>query len=230
VIKRKRHKDIKSEKASSPLNPLIRVAIMAFIVLIALTAFSYSETIESSVFSTTESSVHKTGYILFILPQYNFVDDEYTIPKVIISRAGYTIEVASATTREPALGTDITKVRPNLAVEQINVDRYDAVVFVGGYLAKKFYENTVLIDKARAFNAKGKLICAMDNIPVYLAKWGLLKGIKATVHPSLVKDIKKMGVNYVDKDIVIDKNFITVDTYRYSDAFACEVVNELSKR
>jgi protease I len=172
----------------------------------------------------------KTGYVLFIIPQFNFVDDEYTIPKVVISRAGYTVEVASVSTKELALGTDISKVRPNLTVEQINVDRYDAVVFVGGYLAKKFYENPVLIEKAREFNAKGKLICAMDNIPVYLAKWGLLKDIKATVHPALVKDLKKMGINYVDKDIVIDKNFITVNMYRYSDAFAGEVVTELSKR
>jgi protease I len=174
-------------------------------------------------------AISKTGYVLFIIPQFNFVDDEYTIPKVIISRAGYTIEVASESTREPALGTDIMKVRPNLTVEQINVDRYDAVVFVGGYLAKKFYENPILIEKAREFKTKGKLICAMDNIPVYMAKWGLLKGIKATVNPSLARDMKKMGVNYVDKDIVIDKNFITVDMYRYSDAFAGEVVNALNK-
>jgi protease I len=177
----------------------------------------------------TAEAISKTGYVLFIIPQFNFVDDEYTIPKVIISRAGYTIEVASESTREPALGTDIMKVRPNLTVEQINVDRYDAVVFVGGYLAKKFYENPVLIDKAKEFKAKGKLICAMDNIPVYMAKWGLLKDIKATVNPSLARDLKKMGVHYVDKDIVIDKNFITVDMYRYSDAFAGEVVNALNK-
>ena len=187
------------------------------------------ETIEASA-PTAEARTLKTGYVLFIIPQYNFVDDEYTIPKVMLSRAGYTVEVASTSTREIALGTDIIKVRPNLAIEQINVDRYDAVVFVGGYLAKKFYENNVLIDKAKEFKSKGKLICAMDNIPIYLAKWGLLKDIKVTVHPALVKDLKKMGINYVDKDIVIDKNFITVNMYRFSDAFAGEVVQELSKR
>lgn len=38
-----------------------------------------------------------------------------------------------------------------------------------------------------------------------------------------------MGVSYVEKDIVIDKNFITVDIYRYSDAFAGEVVDALNK-
>ena len=70
----------------------------------------------------------------------------------------------------------------------------------------------------------------MDNIPIYLAKWGLLKDIKVTIHPSLVKDLKKMGINYVEKDIVIDKDFITVDMYKYSDAFAGEVVDALNKR
>lgn len=204
--------------------------LLLFCIVIFSGNLAYSETLEASATSSAEAKGPKTGYVLFILSQYNFVDDEYTIPKVIISRAGYTVEVASASTSEIALGADIMKVRPNLAVEQINTDKYDAVVFVGGYLAKKFYENPALIEKAKEFRAKGVLICAMDNIPVYMAKWGLLKDVKVTVHPSLVRDLKKMGINYVDKDIVIDKNFITVDMYKYSDAFAGEVVQELSKR
>ena len=179
---------------------------------------------------SNEVKTSKTGYVLFIIPQYNFPDDEYTIPKVIISRAGYTVEVASTSTRELALGTDIIKVRPNLTIEQIDPDKYDAVVMTGGYLSKKFYENPVLIQKMTEFKSKGKLICAMDNIPLFLAKWGLLKDVKVTVHPSLIKDIKKMGINYVEKDIVVDKNFITVNIYKFSDAFASEVVQELSKR
>jgi len=188
------------------------------------------ETIEAANPPTSEAKTAKTGYVLFIIPQYNFPDDEYTIPKVMISRAGYTVEVASTSTKELALGTDIIKVRPNLPIEQINVDKYDAVVMVGGYLSKKFYEKQALIDKITQFKAKGKLICAMDNIPMYLAKWGLLKDVKVTVHPALAKDIKKMGINYVEKDIVMDKNFITVNIYKYSDAFAEEVIQELSKR
>lgn len=190
----------------------------------------FCDTIEAKAAPSSEVRPSKTNYVLFIIPQYNFVDDEYTIPKVIISRAGYTVEVASESTKEVALGADIMKVRPNLAVERINVDRYDALVMVGGYLSKKFYENPVLIEKVKEFNSRGKLICAMDNMPYYLALWGLLKDVKATVNPSLAKSMKKMGINVIDKDIVIDKNFMTVDMYKYSDAFASEVVQELSKR
>ena len=198
--------------------------------LVVFCAPALCNTLEVANAPTSEVKTAKTGYVLFIIPQYNFPDDEYTIPKVMISRAGYTVEVASTSTKELALGTDIIIVRPNLPIEQINVDKYDAVVMVGGYLSKKFYENQALIDKVTQFKAKGKLICAMDNIPIYLAKWGLLKDVKVTVHPALAKDIKKMGINYVDKDIVMDKNFITVNIYKFSDAFAAEVIQELSKR
>jgi putative intracellular protease/amidase len=184
------------------------------------------ETIENT--PSVEARPAKTGYVLFIIPQYNFVDDEYTIPKIVISRAGYTVEVASESTTEAALGTDAIKVRPNFTVAQINTDRYDAVVFVGGYLSKKFYENPVLMAKTKEFKDKGRLICAMDNIPYFLAQWGLLKNIKATINPSMAREFKKMGANYVEKDIVIDKNFITVDLYRYSDDFAADVVDQLN--
>jgi len=192
--------------------------------------YAYCETAEGQAPATSEAGSPKTNYVLFIIPQYNFVDDEYTIPKVIISRAGYTVEVASASTKEAALGQDFMKVRPNLTIDQIDVDRYDAVVFVGGYMSKKFFENPVLIDKARQFKEKGKLICAMDNTPQFLAKWGLLKDVKVTVNPYLAKSLKDMGINYVQKDIVIDKNFITVNLYKYSDAFANDIVDELNKR
>ncbi len=211
------------------------IIFSCFIFIFSLSVFGEppdaTATLETAtILSQVSSEAHaKTNYVLFIIPQYNFVDDEYTITKVMISRAGYTVEVASASTKEIALGTDIMKVRPNLTVEQINVDRYDALIMVGGYLSKKFYENPVLIDKVKEFNSKGKLIGAMDNMPYYLALWGLLKDVKVTVHPSLAKSMKKMGVNVVDKDIVIDKNFITVDMYKYSDAFAGEVIQALSK-
>jgi protease I len=188
----------------------------------------FCDTIEAANAPSAEARPAKTGYVLFVIPQFNFVDDEFSIPKIVISRAGYTVEVASESTTEAALGTDAIKVRPNFTVEQINTDRYDAVVFVGGYLSKKFYENPVLMAKTKEFKDKGRIICAMDNIPYFLAKWGLLKDIKATINPSMAKEFKKMGMNYVDKDIVIDKNFITVDTYRYSDAFAGEVVDQLN--
>jgi len=140
------------------------------------------------------------------------------------------VEVASQSTREVALGTDTIKVRPNLTIDQINVDKYDALILVGGYLSKKFYESPTLEAKVKEFNSRGKLIGAMDNMPYYLAKWGLLKDVKVTVHPSLAKTIQKMGINYVEKDIVIDQNFITVNIYRYSDAFANDFLEELKKR
>jgi len=180
--------------------------------------------------ASTGEAVFNGGYVLFIIPQYNFADDEYSIPKVIISRAGYTVETASTSTKELALGSDIIKVRPNLTIEQIDPAKYKGVIFVGGFLSKKFFDNKVLIEKAKEFSSRGTLIGAMDNTPYFMAQWGLLKDVKVTVTPSLAKAMKTMGINYTDKNIVIDKNFITVDSYRYSDAFAGEFLTELRKR
>lgn len=205
--------------------------ISAFIALLLVCpAFAGSSEATSESKASTSESTFNGGYVLFIIPQYNFSDDEYTIPKVIISRAGYTVETASISTKELALGADIIKVRPNLTIEQIDTAKYKGVIFVGGYLSKKFYDNKVLITKAQEFNARGTLIGAMDNIPYFMAQWGLLKDVKVTVNPSLIKAIKSMGINYIDKNIVIDKNFITVDVYRFSDSFAGEFVTELKKR
>jgi putative intracellular protease/amidase len=204
--------------------------LLALIFAANLAVSVYPDTLEAVQSPTSEPSRPDLGYVLIIIPQYNFVDNEYSIPKVTISRAGYTVEVASTSTKEIALGADIMKVRPNLTIEQINVDKYQAVVFVGGYMSKKFFENKVLIEKAKEFNDKGKLIGAMDNIPYFMAQWGMLKDVKVTVNKTLAKAIKSMNINYSDKDIIIDQNFITVNMQLYSDAFATEFVSELNKR
>lgn len=77
---------------------------------------SLCTTIETAAISTPEVQIStvKTGYVLMIIPQFNFPDDEYTIPKVILSRGGYTVEVASQSTREIAIGTDIMKGKADL--------------------------------------------------------------------------------------------------------------------
>jgi len=208
----------------------MKKALLTAAITLFCASSALSDTLETTVQPKYEPPPARSGYVLFIIPQYNFVDSEYTIPKVAISRAGYTVEVASTSTREIAVGADIMKVRPNLTIEQIDTDKYKAVIYVGGYLSKKFYENKVLIDKTKEFAAKGKLIGSMDNIPYFMAQWGLLKDVKVTVNSSLVKGIKSMGINYVNKNIVLDKNFITVDNQLYSDQFTTEFITELDRR
>lgn len=180
--------------------------------------------------SAAPETASQSGYVLMILPQFNFVDNEYTIPKVEISRAGYTVEVASTSTKEIAVGEDVIKVRPNVSIADIDTSRYKAVIFVGGYLSKTFFEDKTLIEKTREMNARGILIGAMDNTPYFLAQWGVVGSAEVTVNKSLAKGLKNMGIKYVDKDIVVDRNLITVDSYMYSEAFAGEFLQELEKR
>jgi putative intracellular protease/amidase len=216
--------------------------ILIALLLACISTFAYSQTTEGtaitsesfsletlSVTSVSQETSPGPGYVLFIIPQYNFVDDEYSIPKVVLSRAGYTIETASISTRELALGADIIKVRPKLTIEQIDISRYKAVIFVGGYLSKKFFENKALIEKAIAFNERGTLIGAMDNAPYFLAQWGIVGEARVTVNKSLAKTMKSMGVNYSEKNIVVDRNLVTVDSFMYSDAFAAEFLLALDK-
>ena len=204
-------------------------AFLFLLIFLCAAGACLADTSESSPQAVPEAVTH-SGWVLMVLPQYNFVDNEYTIPKVVISRAGYSIEVASTSTREIALGEDVIKVRPNLSVADIDSGRYIGVVFVGGYMSKKFFEDKALIEKTLEMNAKNVLIGAMDNTPYFLAKWGVVGDAKVTVNRSLAKAMKTMGVNYVDKDIVIDRNLITVDNLIYSDEFARDFVDELSKR
>jgi len=113
---------------------------------------------------------------------------------------------------------------------QINVDDYDAVIFIGGIGAREYYENAAALDIAKQTVEKGKILAAICIAPAILANAGLLDGKNVTSYPSEKIRLIKAGASYTGTDVERDGQIITASGPRAAEKFAKAIVNALQSR
>lgn len=101
-------------------------------------------------------------------------------------------------------------IEADLAIGEVDVDDYDALVLPGGQMNPDTLRlNDDALSIIRAFHDSGKLIAAVCHAPWLLIEAGLAKGLRATSYGSIKTDMINAGVNWVDQSAVEDKNIIT---------------------
>jgi len=146
--------------------------------------------------------------VLMIIASNNFRDEEYLHPREVLENEGAKITIASSTKKE-VTGMLGTKVIPDILMSEVNIDDYDAVIFVGGSGANEYWENEKAHEIAKKAYEKSKVIGAICIAPVTLARAGLLKGKKATVYTSEIENIKKEGAIYTGNSVEVDGKIVT---------------------
>lgn len=164
--------------------------------------------------------------ILIIIASNNFRDEEYNHPREIFEVEGATVTVAS-TTKKEVTGMLGMKVTPDILISEVNIDDYDAVVFVGGSGANEYWEDKKAHEIAKEAYSKGKVIGAICISPVTLARAGLLKDKKVTVYPSEIENIKKEGAIYTGNSVEVDGKIVTGDGPSAAKEFGKKIVELL---
>jgi protease I len=161
-------------------------------------------TVISLLFSTGCQA--KTNKILMIIASSDFRDEEFSVPRAIFEKAGYSVTVACSSLDE-SKGMLGMKVKPNITLDKVNVEDYDAVVFVGGVGAKEYFTDASAHKIATDALVKGKVVAAICIAPNILANAGLLKGKKATCNDA--GNLKAKGAIYTGKPVERDGKIIT---------------------
>jgi len=110
---------------------------------------------------------------------------------------------------------------PHKSIDDINVDDIDLLI-IPGVDPSKVNEKEKLYSLIKEVNKKDKFIGAICAAPVHLAKTSILSNRKYTTTLD-INSIEEFNVeNFVDKNVVIDKNIITAKASGYVD-FALEL-------
>jgi protease I len=178
--------------------------------------------------------------ILYILADK--YDDEHVLrTKPAFERNNYSTFVASNTLDE-IRGFhecyDFTPAKPDLLLADVNVMDYDAIVFVGSD-----HDNTILHDDHEAHRiasealAANRVVAAISDGPVILAKAGLLEGrtvnVIVNVHMHGVAEqwlhaIERAGATYTIRSPYRDGLLVTADIANVRVAYAIlEVIDEI---
>lgn len=180
--------------------------------------------------STIEKSENKK--IAMIIAFRSFRDEEYFIPKEEFEKAGLQVVTVSSELGT-AVGASGGDTEVNLLLEDLNVDDFNAIVFVGGPGAYKYIDNEQAHRIAKEAIEKDKVLAAICIAPAILARAGVLEGKKATVwsnilDKSAVKILEENGAIYEEKSVVVDGKIITANGPQAAKDFAKKVIEVLS--
>lgn len=114
---------------------------------------------------------------------------------------------------------------PEIQINEVNVDEFDALAIPGGFEEAGFYEDAYsdeFLNVIREFNRAGKIIASICVGALPIGKSRALTNRNATTYNlsngQRQKQLAEFGANVIcDEPIVIDKNIIT--SYNPSTAF-----------
>ena len=164
--------------------------------------------------------------LMVIAPQ-GFRDEELFEPKHILEESGIEVTVASLT-RNVAQGMLGGHITPDITINEVSVEEYDTVIFVGGTGASVYWNDAAAHKLIQDATHRDKIVAAICIAPVTLANAGVLEGKKATVWSSEGNHIAQKGGVYTAKDVERDGNIITASGPSCAQAFGEEIVKALS--
>lgn len=176
------------------------------------------------------------GKKIAILATDGFEQVELTEPKKILEDEGAQVTVLSVdkTPRE-IKGWDKTDWGKTVKVDGLVKDaqptQFDALVLPGGQInPDKLRIDQDAVNFVKQFVATGKTTAAICHGPWTLIEAGVVKGKTMTSWPSVHTDLKNAGANWVDKQVVVDGQFITSRKPEDIPAFTDKIIEALSKQ
>ncbi|HVL76602.1 MAG TPA: type 1 glutamine amidotransferase domain-containing protein, partial [Noviherbaspirillum sp.] len=154
-----------------------------------------------------------TGMRVAVLVTDGFEQVEMTGPIQALERADASVQIVSDHTGE-VRGCHGEQPADTFEVHFRFADAdpmdFDAVLLPGG---PKNGERIATIPEAQHFvqqmDELGKPIAAICHGPLLLASAGLLEGRTMTSWPEIESDMRQVGANWVDREVVVDGNLIT---------------------
>lgn len=105
---------------------------------------------------------------------------------------------------------------PEVTLDSVKVEDYDALAIPGGFEEAGFYNDgydSRFSKIIQEFHEQGKWIATICVAALTLGKAGVLEGRKATTydHPTSIRksQLREFGAHVVDEQIVVDGNLIT---------------------
>lgn len=171
--------------------------------------------------------------IAMIIAFREFRDEEYFIPKQILSSAGAKI-ITVSTSLGQAIGKMGGDVKVDLLLDELKPGDYDAVLFIGGPGAAKYIDDSLAHQIAREVGETDMVLGAICVAPAILARAGVLRGKNATVwssvlDKSIVKILKEEGAIYKPEPVVIDRRIITANGPAAAKEFAYAIIEKLGQ-
>ncbi|HLV64214.1 MAG TPA: type 1 glutamine amidotransferase domain-containing protein [Polyangiaceae bacterium] len=118
----------------------------------------------------------------------------------------------------------------DLQIEQADPKAFDALLLPGGALnPDQLRMVPEVVEFVRAFAVSGKPIGAICHAAWTLVEADVVRGKTMTSWPSLRKDLENAGATWVDREVVVDKGWVTSRKPADIPAFVGKLIEEMTE-
>jgi protease I len=168
-----------------------------------------------------------------ILTENGFEEVELTSPMNALEQAGATVHIISPQKdKVKAWNHDhwSIELQVDKNLSEANPEDYDMLVLPGGVLnPDKLRLNKEAVSFAQHFLEQGKPVAAICHGPQTLIETGMIDGKTMTSYWSVRTDLVNAGVNWVDKEVIVDNGLVTSRSPEDLEAFNKKMIEELSE-
>jgi protease I len=155
-----------------------------------------------------------TNFRVAVLATNGFDESELVEPVTALRDEGANVTIVSLPhSHIHAVRRDLEKtiwIKVNRTIGDVTADEFDAVHLPGGTLnADTLRMSPEVQSFLRAMEDDGKPIAAICHAPWLLISAGLVLGRTLTSYPTIQDDIRNAGGHWVDRDVVVDGNWVT---------------------
>lgn len=157
-----------------------------------------------------------------------FEDSEFRIPYDRLREAGYQVDLIGAKAGQKLAGKQgKEKVQAEKGIAEARPDDYVALLIPGGYSPDHLRIDPRFVEFVRAFDATQRTIAAVCHGPQLLLTAGLVKGRTLTAWATIQEDLRQVGADVKDEEVVVDRNWITSRKPDDLEAFSEAIVERL---
>jgi protease I len=162
-----------------------------------------------------------------------FEESEFKVPYDALIEAGASPEIISIKEGKVKSWTEKNWGKEYIvdkSIDDVSSDEYDALVLPGGVInPDQLRVNEKIIAFVKSFLEEGKPVSAICHGPWTLIETGLLKGRTVTSYKSIKTDLINAGVNWVDREVVVDNGLVTSRKPADLNAFCKKMIEEISE-
>lgn len=165
-----------------------------------------------------------------ILSEDGFEEVELTSPKEALEKEGATVHIVSPKSGKIKSwkgGNWNMEISVDKNVADVSADDYDGLMLPGGVInPDRLRRSEKAVQFAKDFFEQGKPIAAICHGPQTLIETGALEGRTMTSFPSIKTDLQNAGVNWEDREVVVDQGLTTSRSPDDLEAFNSKMVEE----
>ena len=139
-----------------------------------------------------------------------FEDSEFKQPYDAFLQQGHRVTIIGLEAGKELKGKNgKVTTKAEVGIDQVNPEQFDALFLPGGQSPDHLRINPKVVEFTRSFMESGKPVLAICHGPQLLITARVVKGRKLTAWRTIQDDLKQVGADVVDQEVVVDKNLVT---------------------